>query len=651
MRKLIEALNDLGSLVLGGSHQDFVETLTLSLKGSKDKPHIIFINLDTRARRVHLGINEIDEKTSPQYLWIGNESGNNPQWYVTTDKVEYLLSQTIHNLITKLPEESPLAQALRNCLDVFFVDLGNQEGSDERYRRIFEAALFDGSTNTLEIFERLKKAKKVAQEVGKIFYDYLKQQTGLTKKEAALFTLLIDGKPVAFEPEYRALVAYEKVDVLFSDVKLGICGACGLDKMVTTNTTKFKFKYYITDKISFAHGFDKKFSTNLSLCSECYKQILAAENLVMKYLSVRIGTGSSGLNIYIVPQFLLGSKLGFDELTEWLEKIKFAFETMRSFQDKLTEFEDKLEIFKERKARYDNYYLNLLFYQRAQQELKVLNLIQDVPPSRMTLITETISEVSDLGDRLLGESHPWNWALDFNKIFYLFPPKIDKKERKVIEYRQLLHIFDCIFSGKPLDFNLLMEEFVELIQIYRYERFERYGMSKPQNVEGQFVRAVLLANLFLIFATELKILQRKGGKLVDISRWQLDEEIKAYINEVGFGECETGLFLLGYLLGEAANAQYNDGKTSKPILDKLNYQGMDIMRVQRLSLEVFEKLKQYKKLRSPMVEIINSCAMQIISKYSTKWPLSHLENVFYIVSGYAYCTNRILRKAAEKKEK
>lgn len=52
-----------------------------------------------------------------------------------------------------------------------------------------------------------------------------------------------------------------------------------------------------------------------------------------------------------------------------------------------------------------------------------------------------------------------------------------------------------------------------------------------------------------------------------------------------------------------------------------------------------------------MTEAVNACAMHILSKYSTNWPLNHLENVFYIVSGYAYCTNRVLRKAAERKEK
>lgn len=648
---MIEALNNLGKLVLAGGKQDFVEALVQSIDADDEKAHIILIDFDTESRRISVGakkIEKVGDRTALQYLWIGNEPGNPPQWYVTTDNIEYLLSQTIPNLIAKLPKDSGLARLLTNCRDKFFVDLGIEKGAEQRYRYVFDVSIIS-DMNTLDIYKRVKKAKKTVQEVAKAFYNYLKKETGLTRKEVQLFTLLVDGQPIATEQEYRNLVGYAKVDALFEEARIGVCGACGFEKPVTSDTTKLKFKYYIVDKINFAHEFDEDFTTNLSLCSDCYKHILAAETLVSKYLSARIGYGNNGVNVYIIPQFLVGDNLVPKDLDNWLKRVKFAFETMTSFKEKWTQFEDELETLRERKAPYNNYFMNLLFYQRSQQELKVLNLIQDVPPSRTMLITETISKVEDLGVALLGESRNWNWALSFNKIFYLFPPKL--KDRKTVEYRQLLHIFDCIISGKPLDYRLLMEEFVELIQIYRYDRFERYGLQKPQELEIQFIRAVLLANLFLVYGRELKILPRKGGKEVDLSAWQLDEEIVRYIKEMGFSECETGLFLLGYLLGEAANAQYNDGKTSKPILDKLNYQGMDFVKVQRLALEVFEKLKQYKKLSLPMTEAVNACAMHILSKYSTNWPLNHLENVFYIVSGYAYCTNRVLRKAAERKEK
>jgi len=94
-----------------------------------------------------------------QYLWIGNEPGNPPQWYVTTDNIEYLLSQTIPNLIAKLPKDSGLARLLTNCRDKFFVDLGIEKGAEQRYRYVFDVSIIS-DMNTLDIYKRVKKAKK-----------------------------------------------------------------------------------------------------------------------------------------------------------------------------------------------------------------------------------------------------------------------------------------------------------------------------------------------------------------------------------------------------------------------------------------------------------------------------------------------------------
>ncbi|HHU32070.1 MAG TPA: type I-B CRISPR-associated protein Cas8b/Csh1, partial [Clostridia bacterium] len=318
--------------------------------------------------------------------------------------------------------------------------------------------------------------------------------------------------------------------------------------------------------------------------------------------------------------------------------------------EKLTSLEDELEIHRERKAKSDNYILNFLFYHKSQAELRVLNLVQDVPPSRLTVIKEVISEVHDLGNRLLGESR--HWILDFNKIYYLFPPKFDKKANKIIQYRELLHIYESIFTGKPLEYELVIKEFLEIIQLYYYDRYERYRMPKPKSPDDQsrqLLLAILRANLFIVYAKKLGIMNL-GGICVDVSNWLIDEGVKEYIKEIGFDECRSGLFLLGYLLGEVANAQYSDNKKSKPVLGKLNYQGMDLKRIQILSLEIFEKLQQYKKL-DPKVENIHAQFKKIMDKHSRKWPLNHIENVFYILSGYAFNTHQIIRKAAEKKEK
>lgn len=653
---MIEALRELGRMALENKQRDFLDSLVLQLTTPKNtpKPYIVFINFDTRTTNVTLEIpKEISENILTEYLWVGNADGaNSPQWYVTTDRLEYLLSQTIPNLIDKLSENSELKQVLECCRKSFYVDLGKQDGQKERYRYIFDVSFINKDVTTQEIYQQKNKdVKKTVNEVTKIFYDYLKKEMGLTKEDAGLFTLLIDDTPIALNKEYRSLVSYEKVDALFAKAQQGVCGACGLYKPVTSNTTRLKFKYYITDKINFAHGLDKNFSTNLNLCPECYKHLLAAETLVMKYLSVRIGAGAGGLSLYIIPGFLFDFKLNSKTLEKWLEDIELNFETMNDFNKKLTDLEKRFEDHIEHKAEDDNYMLNFLFYQKSQAELKVLDLIQDVPPSRLTNIKKVISEVHQLGNRMLGESR--NWILDFNKIYYLFPPKIQK--RKIVQYRELLHVFESIFTGKPLDPNLVMKEFLELIQLHYYGRYEQYKMSKPNDPDVQFILAILRANLFLVYAKKLGIMNR-GGVYVDVSAWCIDEDIKEYIREVGFDECQAGLFLLGYLLGEVANAQYKNNKESKPILDKLNYQGMDLKRIQILSLEIFEKLQQYKKL-DPKVENIHAQFKKIMDKYSysdgnsdRKWPLDHIENVFYILSGYAFITHRIIRKAADKKD-
>lgn len=636
-------MNDLGRLVLKSGKQDFLESLVLQIKRYKEIPHLVLIKLDTDRNNITLEIKEIGKKTVVDYLWVGNADGaNSPQWYVTTNRPEYLLSQTIPNLIAKLPDISSLREQLKRCQEMFYVDLGKQKGADERYRYIVNLQYIDWDKTTQGIHKESGKIKKTVRKVTSKFYDFVKKETALTRKEAVLFSLVIDGNPLVLNKEYRNLVVYEKVDSLYDKNVNGLCSVCGLVKPVTSNTTRLKFKYYNTDKINFAHGLDRHFATNLCLCSQCYKHILAAEVLVIKDLSVQIGAGSAGLPLYIIPGFLFGFNLGFSRLEDWLKSIRFNFETMATLDSKLTNLEKQLGTHRDYKAEEDNYVINLLFYQRVQAELKVLNLIQDVPPSRLTAIREVTAKVHDLGNRLLGESQ--GWSLDFNKIYYLFPPRV--KNNAPAQYRQLLSIYDSIFTGDPLNYTLLMNKFLELVQLYHYKRFKQYKLVRPRDVENQLVRTVLQANLFLIYANRLGIMVKKGGAVVDASVWQVDKDVKEYVQEVGYDEPRAGLFLLGCLVGEVASAQYNDGKKTKPILNKLNYQGMDMRRIMILYNEVFEKLLQYKKL-SLTVEALHGQLKSFLDKHCEDWPLNHQENVFYLLSGYAFNTHRIIRRAVE----
>jgi len=110
---------------------------------------------------------------------------------------------------------------------------------------------------------------------------------------------------------------------------------------------------------------------------------------------------------------------------------------------------------------------------------------------------------------------------------------------------------------------------------------------------------------------------------------------------MGYNEQQTSLFLLGNIIGAIGNAQYkrsSDGK--KPILNKLNFNGMDKSKLVRLSNEIFNKLRQEKIL--PYNEMIYGKFKELFDKNRDSWNLNKDENLFYILSGYGYCTNKAI---------
>ena len=73
--------------------------------------------------------------------------------------------------------------------------------------------------------------------------------------------------------------------------------------------------------------------------------------------------------------------------------------------------------------------------------------------------------------------------------------------------------------------------------------------------------------------------------------------------------------------------------------------------MQQLSNLVFEKLRQYDKFR--FNEQIYGEMKKLMDKYHDEkdWPLTFEENVFYILSGYAFGSRMTIKKEdLEKKE-
>ena len=132
-----------------------------------------------------------------------------------------------------------------------------------------------------------------------------------------------------------------------------------------------------------------------------------------------------------------------------------------------------------------------------------------------------------------------------------------------------------------------------------------------------------------------------------LNELNLNQKQKQYLEKLQYSQNQTALYLLGVLIGEIANSQYRlglEGKGGKKtILNKLNYQGMTLNKVQQLAVDLFDKLRQYRDgQRRPLLnarnEKIFAHAQALISEGAGSWNLTPTENVYYILSGYSHST-------------
>jgi len=623
----------------GGESFDVVENLVQDIpKGRNNnnkESYLVILKLDlTGDINLAIDIEKIGEDTPKKYLWVGNPPGAySPQDRLTTNNLGYLVSQTIPNLVKRLPD-GRLRDILKQVEDRVYFDLGEKdeigtsERSYERYRYLWDLSKMGLDLRPEEIRRRVSnerdKSKKAVKLVADRVFECIKRQTGLNKNQVSLYTLNVNGENLVRYDDYRDYIYTTLVKEIFEDTKDAFCHLCGKKKKVTGNTTKFWFKFYITNKIGFSSNFggNKTFYKNYSLCKNCYEAVLVAESFIRNKLRSWLVT-----DVYIIPRFWR-EVIPVINLERWVDYIKGSFnavvnlESWRSFQNKLRDY-------RECENLKSGFYLNFLFGKKVQAEFKVYQLVQDVSPYRLDTLEKIASEIQILGDRLLGESVFWHLSL--KRMFSLFPQGTTRNA----EIKNKLEFYNSLFSNLGVSRNFLIKEFVE--------KSKEYYFSQKTFNEIEFCQIILSQNLLLRYLKDLDLLKGGINMKVKYNELMILDDIKEYLGEMRYDEPMISLFLLGKLIGEIGIAQYSKGDMKKPILNKLNFQGMHLEKIKRLFSEVFEKMRQYRVLTSEN-EQLYAIAMRLLDRNKNAWSLSSQDNVFYILSGYAYITYKAITK-------
>ncbi|SHJ60818.1 TIGR02556 family CRISPR-associated protein [Paramaledivibacter caminithermalis] len=601
----------------------------VQIKDRKGKPrYVIQIDFSIEKDKIDIKLfGEVTKDSSHDLLWIGTADGSSsPQWYTTGNKTEYLLSQTIPNLINlNIPN---ISNKLRYILNNFFWDFGKQKGTKERYRYVVDLKKI---SNELKAKDEIAKdadndIKKIVKVIDKEVANYIKSNLGITNKEVALYFITIDNRKISDMEEYRQKIKEEKLKV-YEKSETGSCSLCGGQEGLTSDTSKLKLKFYTTTNLNFPSQFLKSnYNKNMVICKDCMIQLMAGEQYIIDNLSTYLGN----MQVYLIPHFLYTPEIDKGDMDYISKDLTNTFNTAKKVQgiikfesEILNTFEDYCE---------ENYYLlNILFYKIVQKAVKVQKLIKDVQPSRFRILIEEASKVQESFKSLISDKFNTHFGLE--SIYYSIPIKV--KQGEVKEYRKLLNIYNAIFKRLRINKKLIIKSQIDLFKVHYFEKHNQYNV-RPAAIHF----AIMQSNMLIKFLENIGCLEE--GSAMELNSLNIDDGIKEYIKEMKYSEKETVLFLLGLLVGKVGNRQYSDRNGKKPILNKLNFNGMDLAKVKRLSSEIVNKLRQNKILSYN--EKIYSAHKQLFDKHIKNWDLDKYDNLYYILSGYSYATMKSISK-------
>lgn len=673
---MIEGVRVIGEAAL--KKQSLVDALVQDISVPQgQKRYVAYLNLKLDPPQLDVTVKELDYQVLTEVLWVGNApSSNDLQNRLTTDHIEYLISQTVPNLVEskKSLDSCELHRKLKQLLDTFYLELGEkrevfERGGDQNYdryrwvwdlnklglakleliekkedRKELEAICQEEGVgfltkSFLQAYARKKgKAKDAVGLVAKVMASWVLNQLQLKRRDIALYTIQLNGELLARHPDYVAYLEKNLVDEAFEGANDGVCHVCGRKGEVTANTTRFKLlKFYMTDKPGFASRLSRRgFVRNYVLCRECYRALLAGERFIANRLNTRLGHN----NVYIIPVFHLPSvkptAATLENWAEYLEKRLAATQTLKQWK----EFQETLEDYKDFENAKASFVLNLLFATKAQSAVKVDRLIQDVPPSRLDKLDEVRKKVQNFGNAHFGDSSEWDLSL--GRMSYLFPIH---KQKKQAQTRPFLEFLEALLTGRLLQLKSLIPKFLETACVHYFERYDSYVQGRPGNdrqaIDRAFTVFLLQSQLLLDYLKKLGQLGKfsQGGDFMEIEGEALDKELRSYLEELGLERGQRALFLLGYLIGRIGSTP-EQRASGKPILNKVHFQGMDKGKIMRLANEVYEKLRQYKI--ADYNEGVYAAMKTLLDR-----ELAHLdspqENTYWLLSGYAYATWQAIR--------
>lgn len=628
----------------------------------------VFLDLDLDEGKIKFQIIDYKDNSSKTYNYCGNNSSAGSQFFLVRDidSLKYYWQDRMKkgvfmNLIHALGngelkemlqegEKKELFSARGLCFDKMEL----LSGAPEKYE-------FDYEENSIVVENSdTGEREKISSE------KFIKQILDMghnVKIGLVIPRILKNGQACIISTHEDYLDHITKIYGGGDSGKLGVCHICSKEK-ANINSEKYKKfsrngigKVFVTTQVNYAPYFRKvDHQKNYSICIECYEEFTQGEIEVLKKFGLRIANEDcvllfEGLDKKINPAYL----------PEIKNNIELVFNPKNS-QEWAMQFQRELK----KRQQIELYQFNMVFYKTDGKSTAIKKAIENISFIRF----DQVIRAFDTGGMRLGDFLK-NFTL--GHIYTLVPVNKDKKGKQVNIHR-LLDLYSAIIKGQPIEkkyiFELYGEGIGRLVNELRASKIRNYEniISYRPKVPGKTTSFELDKNIkeytfkylaFIHSLKELKLLDKEVMKLTKENVVINEEEDlnqvvdfiaerERFLEEQGFSSAAKGLFYMGALLYEIGNAQYRQKHKNKPILDKIDYQGMDDKAVLALyTQDILEKLRQYAKhVNSYYCEAYKKMLHQYLGIYDNLKGLSHQETVFYLMAGYSYSVSLIKKKEA-----
>ncbi|MBV6440408.1 MAG: hypothetical protein EPGJADBJ_02077 [Saprospiraceae bacterium] len=398
-------------------------------------------------------------------------------------------------------------------------------------------------------------------------------------------------------------------------------------------------KMFVTTTKNYASGFDDKdFFKNYQAGTEIQTYLERGSKYVLDNLTVKI----AGIDHCVIPQFRAGQPVDLEDQSTRLKgksELLFAMHKKESFGGLIYDIKNI--------ADGETYWITFLGYESDGNFFKTINLIKDISKTHFETVIRVLRDVDSEMAELAGqqwldtmtygkEKTPYDF--NFYTIYSLIPVRKEKEKRNAA-----LAIFKAILERRPIASEALFGHFVELIQCHRFERYTGYNILQNNNFDFATRDAVFQYHAFLHFLKKIKLLAMDEKLKPSVAT--LEEKnaaISAFFERMGYTDDQRALFYLGRILNSVGRAQADKEHKSKPVLNKLNYNGMDSHDIRRLRKDLFEKCRQY---TTPQKNVLGFNEMNFskftdlfIDSKDAPWDkrMKPDEALFYLLSGYSF---------------